>query len=79
MSTRPQSYGFVAASGNYVLHLTRGQKSRRIEISRLALVGVCALFGTSAIIIVAAAGYLMFRDDMLAGLLDREDPDAIRL
>lgn len=72
MSTRSQSYGFVAASGNYVLHLTRGQKSRRIEISRLALFGLCALFGTSAILIAAAAGYLMFRDDMLAGLLDRE-------
>jgi murein DD-endopeptidase MepM/ murein hydrolase activator NlpD len=72
MSLRAQSYNVVDAEEAFVLHMTRGHKRRRIEISRAALFGFSALFGAIVITVVSAAGYLLFRDDMLAGLLDRE-------
>jgi murein DD-endopeptidase MepM/ murein hydrolase activator NlpD len=72
MSPRAQSYNFVDAGSAFVLHVRRGQKSRRIEISQLAFYSLAALFCLIAIMVVGAASYLLFRDDMLANLLERE-------
>jgi len=72
MSPRTQSFNFIDAGSAFVLHVRRGQKSRSFEISRLALFSFAALFCLVALLMVGAASYLLFRDDMLANLLDRE-------
>ncbi len=69
---REQSFQFVEASSDYVVHVTRGEYCRRYEFSRFALLGGVAALALISAVVVAAAGYLMFRDEMLAGLLERE-------
>jgi len=72
MRHRNQSYHFVDASGDYVLQVSRGHRSRSFRVSPGALAGAGAVIGLLATAIVGAAGYLMFRDELLAGLLDRQ-------
>ena len=72
MALRDQSYQFVEVSSDYVLHVARGQFRRRFEISPLMLFGGVAALALVAVSVVGAAGYLIFRDDMLAGLLERQ-------
>ena len=72
MSLRQRSFQFVENNSNYVVHVTRGQERRRYEISRLALFGGAALLSLVGAAVIAAAGYLVFRDDLLAGLIERQ-------
>lgn len=72
MRNRDQSLRFVDPSGDYVVQVTSGHRSRSFEISRATLVGGSLLTGLLAVATLAAAGYLAFRDEMLAGLLDRQ-------
>jgi murein DD-endopeptidase MepM/ murein hydrolase activator NlpD len=72
MSLRQQSFQFVENNSNYVVHVTRGQQRRRFEVSRLALFGGAALLSLVGAAVIAAAGYLVFRDDLLAGLIERQ-------
>jgi len=72
MRHRDQSYHFVDASGDYVIQVSRGHRSRKFRISPGALAAGGALLGLVGAAIVGAAGYLMFRDELLAGLLDRQ-------
>ena len=72
MSLRQRSFQFVENNSNYVVHVTRGQQRRRFEISRLALFGGAALLSLVGAAVIAAAGYLVFRDDLLAGLIERQ-------
>ncbi len=72
MSLRERSFQFVENNSNYVVHVTRGQQRRRFEVSRLALFGGAALLSLVGAAVLAAAGYLVFRDDLLAGLIDRQ-------
>jgi murein DD-endopeptidase MepM/ murein hydrolase activator NlpD len=72
MSLRQRSFQFVENNSNYVVHVTRGQHRRRFELSRLALFGGAALLSLVGAAVVAAAGYLVFRDDLLAGLIERQ-------
>ncbi|MFY9834798.1 MAG: M23 family metallopeptidase [Methylocystis sp.] len=72
MSLRERSFQFVENNSNYVVHVTRGQQRRRFEVSRLALFGGAALLSLVGAAVIAAAGYLVFRDDLLAGLIDRQ-------
>jgi murein DD-endopeptidase MepM/ murein hydrolase activator NlpD len=72
MAKREQSFGFVEASSNYIVQIGRGQQSSRYEVSRATI--ACGVLGVTLVVasVVGAAGYLLFRDDMLAGLLDRQ-------
>ncbi len=72
MALRDQSYQFVEVSSDFLVHVTRGQYRRRFEISPLALFGGVAALGLVAVTVIGAAAYLMFRDDMLAGLIERQ-------
>ncbi|MGC1863346.1 MAG: peptidoglycan DD-metalloendopeptidase family protein [Methylocystis sp.] len=72
MSLRQQSFQFVENNSNYVVHVMRGQQRRRFEVSRLALFGGAALLSLVGAAVIAAAGYLVFRDDLLAGLIERQ-------
>lgn len=72
MRHRDQSYHFVDASGDYVVQVSRGHKSRKFRLSPGALAAGGALLGLVATGILGATGYLMFRDELLAGLLDRQ-------
>ena len=72
MSLRQRSFQFVENNSNYVVHVTRGQQRRRFEVSRLALFGGAALLSLVGAAVIAAAGYLVFRDDLLAGLIERQ-------
>lgn len=72
MAKRRQSYQFVDPDGAYVVHVTRGQKTRRYEISRGALFGAGTAVSLLVAAVAAVAGYGLFRDDMLAGLLERQ-------
>ncbi|WP_051134278.1 M23 family metallopeptidase [Methylocystis sp. ATCC 49242] len=72
MRNRDQSYRFVETSGDYVVEVSGGHRSRRFEISRAAVVMAALAVGLVATATVGAAGYLIFRDDLLAGLIDRQ-------
>jgi murein DD-endopeptidase MepM/ murein hydrolase activator NlpD len=72
MSPRERSFQFVEDSSSYVVHVTRGHRRRRFEISRLVLFGGTALLSLVGAAVVGAAGYLVFRDDLLAGLIERQ-------
>ncbi len=72
MSLRQRSFQFVENNSNYVVHVARGQERRRFEVSRLALFGGAALLSLVGAALIAAAGYLVFRDDLLAGLIERQ-------
>lgn len=72
MRNRSQSPRFVDASGDYVIHLSRGHRTRQLRVSAAALVAGTALAGLAATATIGAAGYLMFRDQLLAGLIERQ-------
>jgi murein DD-endopeptidase MepM/ murein hydrolase activator NlpD len=72
MSLRERSFQFVENNSNYVVHVARGQQRRRFEVSRLALFGGATLLSLAGAAVIAAAGYLVFRDDLLAGLIERQ-------
>ncbi len=72
MSLRERSFQFVEDTSNYVVHVTCGHQRRRFEISRLALFGGLALLSLVGSAVVGAAAYLIFRDDLLAGLIERQ-------
>jgi murein DD-endopeptidase MepM/ murein hydrolase activator NlpD len=72
MSIREQASRIAAPGDRYVVHVARGQTRRKIEISRAAIWGGGALFCVGAAALLCAAGYLLFRDDLLAGLIDRQ-------
>ncbi|HYA79751.1 MAG TPA: hypothetical protein VED87_02320, partial [Methylocystis sp.] len=67
-----QSYTYVDASADYVVHVSRGHDKRSFTISRVGLycgVASVALFASA---LLGAASYLFFHDDLLAGLLERQ-------
>lgn len=72
MRNRDQSLRFVDPCGDYVIQVTSGHRSRSFEISRAALIAGGALAALLAVAVLGAAGYLVFRDELLAGLLDRQ-------
>lgn len=72
MAEREQSYRFVEADGDYLVEVTRGHRSRRFAVSRAMLFGLGGAAALLAAGVVASASYLLFRDDMLAGLLERQ-------
>jgi len=72
MGTRDQSYRFVENSGDYVVQITRGHHSRRLRIPFGPLVCGALIASLACAGVVGAAAYLLFRDDMLASLLDRQ-------
>ncbi|WP_442755320.1 peptidoglycan DD-metalloendopeptidase family protein [Methylocystis sp. JAN1] len=72
MRHRNQSHHFVDASGDFILQVSRGHKSRNFRLSPAALAAAGAVVGLAATAIVGAAGYLMFRDELLASLLERQ-------
>jgi murein DD-endopeptidase MepM/ murein hydrolase activator NlpD len=71
MALREKSYQFVEATSDFVVHFSRGQYRRRFDVSPLALLG-----GISAVLVGAAAlgaaGYMIFRDDLVANLVERQ-------
>jgi hypothetical protein len=69
---RERSFRFVDTSSDDELQLTRGQDSRRYRLSRLALLGAGAAVSLFGVLVVGVTGYLLFRDDVLAGLLERQ-------
>ncbi len=72
MRHRDQSYRFTAAGGDYTVQLSRGNRTRSYRLSSAAIIAgglALGLLGTS---VVGAAGYLMFRDELLARLIDRQ-------
>lgn len=72
MRHRDQSLHFVDASGDYVVQVSRGHHARKFRFSPGALAAGLAVAGLTATAIIGAAGYLMFRDELLANLLDRQ-------
>jgi murein DD-endopeptidase MepM/ murein hydrolase activator NlpD len=63
---------YVDASGDFILHLSRGQRVRSYRISPAALTGGIALVLLAVAGIVGAASYLVFHDELLATLVDRQ-------
>jgi len=72
MAEREHSYRFVEADGDYLVEVTRGHRSRRFAVSRAMLFGFGGAAALLAAGVVASASYLLFRDDMLASLLERQ-------
>lgn len=71
MRYRDQSH-FVDASGDYIVQVSRGNRSRKYRLSPGMLAAAGAVAGLIAVAVTGAAGYLIFRDELLAGLLDRQ-------
>ncbi|HXY58192.1 MAG TPA: M23 family metallopeptidase [Methylocystis sp.] len=67
-----QSYTYVDASADYVVHVARGNSRRSFTVSRLGLYCGAASITLFASALVGAASYLFFHDDLLAGLLERQ-------
>lgn len=72
MRSRNQFSPFVDTSGDYILEVSRGQFSRKFRLSLSALVAGGAVAALLVAMIVGAAAYLIFRDELLAGLIDRQ-------
>ncbi len=71
MALRDRSYQFVEASSDFVVHVSRGQYRRRFDVSPLALFGgILALFVGA--VVIGAGGYMIFRDDLVANLIERQ-------
>ena len=71
MGKRDQLYQFNENDGEYVVAIGRGHASRRFVVSRLSLflgAALTSLLGAS----VVAAAYLVFHDELLATLVDRQ-------
>lgn len=71
MRNREQSFRYVDASGDYVVQLSRGHSSRKFRISPAGFIAGASLLGLLSIATIGGAGYLMFRDELLAGLVER--------
>jgi murein DD-endopeptidase MepM/ murein hydrolase activator NlpD len=69
---RKRSFQFVEASPQSAAHASGGGRLRRSEFSRFALLGGVAALALSGAVAVGSAGYQMFRDEILAGLLERQ-------
>lgn len=67
-----QSYTYVDASSDYVVHVARGQSRRSFTISRLGLYCALASLALFAVVLLGAASYLFFHDDILAGVIERQ-------
>jgi murein DD-endopeptidase MepM/ murein hydrolase activator NlpD len=67
-----EQHRFVDASGDIILEVSRGHRRRRYRLSP----GLCAAGGGLVLLFAAAvlgaAGYLMFHDRLLAGLIERQ-------
>jgi murein DD-endopeptidase MepM/ murein hydrolase activator NlpD len=72
MRNRDQSFRFVDSTGDYIVQVTRGHRARKYRVSPGALAAGGAALGLLLTALVGAAGYLMFRDELLAGLIDRQ-------
>ncbi len=72
MRYRDQSYRYVEASDDFVVNVSRGNSSRYFEISRGKLIAGGIAAGLVSLATIGAAGYLVFRDDMLASLIARQ-------
>lgn len=72
MRNRDQSYRFVDASGDYVVQIVRGHSSRRFHISPAGLTAAAVVAAAIGATTIGSAAYLMFRDELLAGLVDRQ-------
>ena len=72
MRNRDQSYRFVDPNGDFSIQVTRGHKTRRFEISRAGAAAASVAVALIAASTIGAAAYLMFRDELLAGLIDRQ-------
>ena len=72
MRNRDQSYRYVDPAGDFAVNVSHGPKSRSFELSRAKLAAGALFVGALSLATIAAAGYLAFRDDMLASLLDRQ-------
>ncbi|WP_330083648.1 peptidoglycan DD-metalloendopeptidase family protein [Methylocystis iwaonis] len=72
MRSRNQFSPFVDASGDYIVELSRGQFTRKFRLPVSALVASGAVAALLVATIVGAAAYLIFRDELLAGLIDRQ-------
>lgn len=70
MSYREKQH--IVASREVVLEVSRGDRRRRYRFSTGALAAGGALVALLATTLVGAAAYLMFRDDLLASLMDRQ-------
>lgn len=69
---RKRSFQCFDASPDCVAHAPGGARLRRYEFSRHALLGGVAALALSGAALLGSASYLMFRDEILAGLLDRQ-------
>lgn len=72
MRNRDQSFHYVDASGDYVVQVSRGHFSRKFRVSPVVLAACAGVAGLVGAAVIAAGGYLMFRDELLAGLIDRQ-------
>lgn len=72
MRKRDHFHPCVDASGDYIVEVSRGQNRRKLRISRVALAAGGALLSLVATGIVGGAGYLIFRDKLLANLMQRQ-------
>jgi murein DD-endopeptidase MepM/ murein hydrolase activator NlpD len=66
------SYTYVDASSDYVVYVARGQSRRSFTVSKLGLFCAAASLALVAAVLLGAASYLFFHDDILAGLIERE-------
>ncbi|CAJ0886976.1 hypothetical protein AMST5_03756 [freshwater sediment metagenome] len=60
------------ASGDFILRLSRGQRVRSYRLSPAALTGGIALVLLAVAGVAGAAAYLVFHDELLATLVDRQ-------
>ena len=72
MVTRASSYQRSEELESVVIHVARGAARRRFVLSAPLLAGGATLLGLFGFGVIGAGAYLLFRDDMLAGLLDRQ-------
>lgn len=72
MARRDVPYNYVDTSGDYIVQVARGHEIRKFAVSRAAVIGGSLFAALAGAGIVAAAGYMLFRDDMLAGILERQ-------
>ncbi len=72
MRYRDQSRFFVDASGDFIVQLSRGHRTRMFRLSPAALAAGFVVLGLLVLVIVGGAGYTVFRDELLAGLVDRQ-------
>jgi murein DD-endopeptidase MepM/ murein hydrolase activator NlpD len=72
MPIRERSYRFAEPSNRHVLLVTGGQKNHKFVLPSAAIWGGGALLCVAGAALMGAAAYPLFRDEMLAGLVDRQ-------